>query len=619
MVLRGLRGRSVETGRGKKFGGGVIALTCGLLLVAGGELCAQAPPLGPQDVLLLVNADSPVSRAVAEIYRHYHPEIQDWQVLELSGLPDSASPTAGPAQEILTREQYETLIAEPLRNYLVSNGLVDSVYCLITTAGMPYRIKDTAPDLANVVYPAGSAATLTVNNIGRVDAASVESELAVLFQTDPALPSASRLLLRNRLVNPYQGYRSPIKSWSAVRDILGRRSTFRYTGMWTIRTTPWIEGDYDDEGYTARNRRMSAADIYLVARLDGPHRQGQCAFFAVRRMLERAARVSNPAHPRFVGYNGFQSFVAIDDVPSCTSGCPFPYARTPVYNLRPGLDVLTCASHPTPPGAEWGQIGFCDMNHFEQVFGRLAGYGPPLNVQFKTRAYTGVMETILWDDTNSLPTQADAPYSTKAISAFFTYGRNAGDGRPANYLMVNGPGGGPLFQCAPGAVFASLESFNAVTMFLSTATTQAKIAEFIEIGGSGAIGHAFEPEGSGIAQVDYLALGMFQDEDWDAAGDLTWVEAAFTAMPFLSWTDVVIGDPLMRLVRGAGGVAGGETFEPDITHDGVMNGADYGRLACAYGTVFGEEGYDPMADLNEDGRVDGIDYGILASFFGTGF
>ncbi len=54
----------------------------------------------------------------------------------------------------------------------------------------------------------------------------------------------------------------------------------------------------------------------------------------------------------------------------------------------------------------------------------------------------------------------------------------------------------------------------------------------------------------------------------------------------------------------------------DINLDGRVDGHDLIRLAVAFGTRFGDKGYDRRSDLDDDGRIDGVDLAILASDFG---
>ena len=67
-------------------------------------------PLAWWNVLILVNEASPAGLEIVKMYRQFHPEISDSQIVYLSGLTDSASSTASPADEILSRADFESLI-----------------------------------------------------------------------------------------------------------------------------------------------------------------------------------------------------------------------------------------------------------------------------------------------------------------------------------------------------------------------------------------------------------------------------------------------------------------------------------------------------------------------------
>lgn len=546
-----------------------VLLLAGCLSVTPATLRGQGTPdpaelaLGPEDVLILVNGDSPVSHAVARMYRQYHPGINDWQVLKLYGLPDSAALDAGPVDEIITRDQFETLIAQPLRNYLIATGQVDSVYCIITTAGMPFRIEDSNPSFGQVICPPGesgcgygSNASMAVGNRSTVDAATVEAELSVLFQIDPALPSPPRLPITNRLVNPYQAYKSPIKSWRNERNILGRRGQLRWTFLWRLSQGPLMEGLFGS-GFVAKQRIMSPADIYLVARLDGPRHQGEYPLAAIKAMLDRSMAVSNPESPDFVGHASGMNAYVIDDSGTAP---PDTYAYSEVLNYPPipnsnNVYTLTHSAHPIPPDATDGDGNFNNWNHYDFAWYWHTGGYPPVGGAAWQYSYAGMQQYIYWNDTTLIMNQAQIGPGMSLLG-LLTYGRNAGDGRPYNYLLASGPGGGELFTCAPGAVFSSLESFNGVTMFTdATPRLHALIAEFIDMGGSGAVGHTFEPERLALIQGDYLLRNWGRDDNVDGVGDLSFIEACYSAMPFVSWSEYVIGDPLMRLHTGLGGPA----------------------------------------------------------------
>jgi hypothetical protein len=617
---------------------GLLAGLVAFAVFGSTELRGQAicTELGPADVLILVNANSPVSRSVADLYRRYYPTITNDRVLYLSGtasfpagLPDSASLTAGPADEIITRTQFNDLIAQPVREYLTSTGLVNTVYCLITTAGMPYRIEDTASNLADVVYPAGSNAGQTINSKNVVNAASVESDLAVLFQIDPQLtpgPTGPGVPLPNRVVNPYHGYSSGIKCWSALRDILARRATFRWSvnNLWPVEKQPRIEGLYDSSGCSAasNSRRMSPADIYLVTRLDGPRNQGEYPIFAVKNMLDRAAAVSNSLFNGFTGYNPGSSALVIDHTPQPTA----ELASSAAFNFPATVSHHTYQSNPIPPGKEAypsGSGANCQRGggkHYKILFSWLTGFTATLGVTESRPITAGLAGTVLWDDTTAIINSASPFYPVGAgLIGLFTYGMNGNDGRPANYLMASGPGGGPLFQCAPGAVFGSIESFNAVTMFANPVTGQAKIVDFIKMGGTAAVGHAFEPASDAIEQDEYLFRNLHRDDNGDGVGDLTLAEAMFSSLPYVSWAEVVIGDPLMRLRTGPGGIA--ELSDPpgDTDGDGYVGFLDIVAVLDGYGANIGDPLYHPGYDLDHNGQVAYPDAEIIESVYGTDY
>lgn len=569
-------------------------------------------PLRWWNVLILVNANSPSGLEIVRLYRRYHPQIQEEQIVYLGGLADSAAISASPTSEIITRADFETCIAQPTREHLLAYGLQDQIYVIITTAGMPYRIEDTAPEFADVIKPAGSNAQLTAANRHKVDAATVESELSVLFLIDPAAPDESRLPIAGRLVNPYLGYRQSIKRWAFDRSILARRESFRWQIMWRVPYGPKIEGDHDPAGWSALNRRMSPADLYLTARLDGPRPQGKSPVFAVKDMLERAAQAGDWLHSRFVGVSAANAVLAIDHSPSPPA--PNVFAGSDMYNLPVTLDFLEYEEFPIPPGGEV-ITNRKFVNHYFKLFEFVTAAPAPPGGMDSAGVVGFLGGTVLFDNT---PAVLNASYLENAngIIGLMTYGCNGGDGRPANYLLTSGPNGGPLFACAPGAVFSSLESFNAVTFFTDPRTYQGKIGEFIQIGGTAAVGHAFEPEKTAAYNVEYLYSNLLRDDDTNGFGDMSLVEAAFSSMPYLSWSEVVIGDPLMRLRSGPGGLVDITRYPGDVNGDRQVGFNDALQVLEGYGHPLGHPEYDVDADLDEDGVVGEPDLVEVLNNFG---
>src|SRR5438045_3418950 len=111
---------------------------------------SSARALTPAETLLLVNKDTPISADVAKMYQRLRG-IPPENILRLS---------LGPNREV-TREQYRTQIALPVKKYLTENA---AIRCLITTSGFPYVILNTA---------------------GTQDGAAVDNELAAVLRDEP--------------------------------------------------------------------------------------------------------------------------------------------------------------------------------------------------------------------------------------------------------------------------------------------------------------------------------------------------------------------------------------------------------------------------------------------------
>lgn len=114
---------------------GVIPLGRWAILLLLLVTASRAWALAPDDIALVVNARVPESRKLAEFYagqRH----IPDGRIIEIDLNPGS---TINPAEE-MPFAAYEAHAAQPIRDFLIRNGLRDKVKCLVTFWGMPLRI-----------------------------------------------------------------------------------------------------------------------------------------------------------------------------------------------------------------------------------------------------------------------------------------------------------------------------------------------------------------------------------------------------------------------------------------------------------------------------------------------
>lgn len=99
------------------------------------------------------------------------------------------------------------------------------------------------------------------------------------------------------------------------------------------------------------------------------------------------------------------------------------------------------------------------------------------------------------------------------------------------------------FEYVPGAAFISYESFNGYNMNgddLSQRRGQGQIADFLRMGGTVAVGNAWEPFADAVGD-ERVILDRYVHH-----GDI-WIEAAYKGLRFLSWQQIVVGDPLCRV------------------------------------------------------------------------
>lgn len=592
----------------------------------------------PTEVLILVNENSPTSRYIAKLYRQYYPGVPSTQVLYLSGLTDCSKTApygATAADEIITRADYNDLIAQPVRDYLANSGLITQIKVIITTAGMPYRIEDTNPAYANAIYPGGSNPDIVTANESLIDASSVESELTCLWYADYG---SEGFLLRNRMVNPYQGYRN--SSLSLFERLLPGTKSFTWsTALSSMGSVdkPFMEGERPPIPFFAgtANRSFHVGDMYLVSRLDGPKNEGKTAIHSVRAMLERAKRASRSDK----GVNPAQAVSVLDDAPSKY------YDNNRTFNLDFDQDCWIYGQEywdydgiaSVPPDVP----GFRIQDDYVQAYRQILSTDPSegiLNIGYSSianevcvmldrRASKRTNQQDLEDNAAGNPLRDDY----QGIVFLCTFGYNGDEGSGEHYLFEEGPDGGPLFNCVNGAVFTSIESLNAVTMFSNVSTLpaphhQGKIVDFIGIGGAAAIGHAFEPQSDAIIDNEFLLCNLLADEDDDGFADLTFIEAAYTAIPYLSWAEVVIGDPLMRIAYGNGGKVW-KRLPGDANNDGCVDSTDIWCVKYTYGGMLNSSDpakfnkYHDLCDVNQDNVVDSTDiwcvkynYGAIADW-----
>lgn len=108
-----------------------ILVILGLFALASrGEDVVPYPRKGPENVLVLVNTNSSMSRHIADYYIKAR-NIPESHKLELEC----------PESENITEADYNTLIYGPLRDFILDNNLKDSISFIVLTKGLPIRIR----------------------------------------------------------------------------------------------------------------------------------------------------------------------------------------------------------------------------------------------------------------------------------------------------------------------------------------------------------------------------------------------------------------------------------------------------------------------------------------------
>ena len=100
---------------------------------------------------------------------------------------------------------------------------------------------------------------------------------------------------------------------------------------------------------------------------------------------------------------------------------------------------------------------------------------------------------------------------------------------------LNGPFGLPGFRFPPGAVALHIHSFSGYTL---RSSTKGWVGPLVGLGVTATVGNVYEPYLEFTHRPDYLLEALAKGK--------TLVEAAYYAMPVLSWEGIVIGDPLYR-------------------------------------------------------------------------
>jgi hypothetical protein len=517
----------------------------GLLLCVAAAIsatvAARADLTGPQ-VLVVYDSRVPDSVTVAEYYAGSElvpgtaggrlGKHAGLNVVDLARLPGAGGAALAPT---ISYPEYLSRVRDPLRAYLNSSGLTQRIRCLVLTKGLPHRIQDINHSNPNVGDQPQAAATLLT--AGNATYAAVDSELTLLWQNLNAGEGngGADSKADGAIVNPY---------FKASQTITGY-STANITTAKTFLTVPGNTGILWRNGATGAST-LSPGDIYLVCRLDG-HSVAE-----VRAEIDRAQNLAVDVDT---------GVIVLDE--SASDG---------VQNISDADNEFD----------NDGPVIFTNGgDDYEQSRDQITGDGriAPANLKYDRWATSGGFLVGPLIDFGG-GTVVHGP-----VLLLATYG--------ANHSGVPGTPGNAgtqypfSFNYATGAAFNTIESYNGRSFggIGVGPTPQGQLADFIQAGGTFGIGNVWEPFSFSVGDNAPLMRNFY-------LGSMTWAEAAYGALPVLSWQQIVVGDPLAKVRR----------TKEDVNADGVTGLEDM----YAWFTVAGG-----ARDLNRDAQINRTDVELL--------
>ena len=505
----------------RSFAGAIVCAAAGALV----GLCASAASaqLQAQSVLVVYDSRIADSLAVAEYYAGSaavaggagslpgtRPGVR---VFDLQ----TAGTTAFTAATI-ERGPFNSQLRNPLRTWLAANDSAGRIRVIVLTKGMPHRVEN----IGNTGVGDNPGQFGTVYNAGNINCASVDSELTLLWQNldTSEAGGGGDSKADGWILNPYWRQSLPVTSW--------RTNNRAVTKVLTVPSSAFALGVGEAWGANVANARLPAGagqlspgDLYLVCRIDGN------TVAQVRQMLDRAANVS--AGPR--------------------AGIPVNINTAGFVLDESGSNGLADTA---PNNGEYDNYGYdiiWNGDDYEQTRALLTTDNRFLAANVKYDALSNAANFIV----GSLVSFAgqgriiDTPAAPLPLLLLSSYGANHAGPAPGE-----GIAGSPIcrtsyassFTYAPGAVFNTLESYNGRGFggIGTGGVAQQQLSDFLASGGTFGLGNVYEPSTLTVGDSALIVKNFH-------LGNLTWAEAAYTALPVLSFQQIVVGDPLARYAR----------------------------------------------------------------------
>lgn len=503
------------------------------LCVSGLVASAASAQLQAREVLVVYDSRNADSREVAEYYAG-SAKVPGGVGGQPGVHPDVLVfnlQTGGQALALsggCTYNEFITRIRNPIRAHLLAQGLEVQVRCLVMTKGLPHRIDDTdSPGIGD-----NPSVWATEFNNGDATAASMCGELSFLWQdlTAGEAGNGGDSRADGFIFNPLWRSTLPATTYSNAHSRVTNKGWIGFVGTgqgWT--TSPAV----------LPPQRLAPGDIMLVSTLDGN------SVADVKAMIDRAQNVV---------FNVNTAAFVFDE--SGSNGINDPGTNGELDNLAPTQTRFT-DDYESSRDRIVNDKRFDPARVYYNAASNEAGFLVGPNVNY------GGQGVVISDP----------------LLALVHFGANHAGGKPGG---TAGTTYASSFNYAPGAFFCTMESFNGRKFGGIGELGQEQAADFIEAGGTFAICNTWEPFGNFTADADLVIRSFY-------LGNMTWVEAAYTAMPCLSWMQMVVGDPLSRPIRSC----------EDIDGDGDV---DLDDLYAWHAN---------RTDLNRSGTIDAVDLELL--------
>lgn len=491
----------------------MIAAALGVILAVAPGAAAQ---LREDQVLVVYDSRIADSLAVAEYYAgsarvpggagNLSGARPGVRVMDLAPL----SPALLRNESDVSLADFAAYLRNPIRTHLSSNNLQFTIRCLCLTKGLPHRVRDFDQTMIGDNPPAAQVEF----GAGDYSASCVDADLALLWQNldagEAGNPGDSKA--DGLFANPYFRSALGINSY-LTRNMLAPKTI---SALAAPTGTSWRANS------GLLSTQITPGDIYLVCRLDGNTVQN------VRDMIDRSQNPvvnMNTAVALFDESNANGIADATDngelDNQSFSGLRPLgvdgdDYESTANFLVADGR-LLGFAQTP-PPASPLGNVLYNRLTGADQFF-----VGPRVSFGGQGYLISGPVLLLATEGNNHGAIQAGFPVVPPGAGSAYPWS----------------------FNYAPGAVMTSIESANGRNFHgIGSNFGQASISDFLAAGGCFAIGHVWEPFAFTIPRNNLLARNF-------VLGSMTWVEAAYTAIPTLSFQTIVVGDPLARLTRSS--------------------------------------------------------------------